>query len=225
MNAVVASFGILACLCQAWFATTNAEMALFDENSRIIFSVVVGYFAADLVVTIVFKFAYWQVFIAHHVFALCPYAFYLFGKSCSQSNGTCLTYGLASFLLVEFSTLPVNALDFLTQTGYGDSSMAIIAFYALYLIWIPTRLYVPWNILFFTVRVIYPLWGWQPCAVSSYAGCAFIVVFCTYIFFAMHTPAMYRRWVPRSIETKSNQESISLLESQPVYVSLDETRK
>ncbi|CAM9831296.1 unnamed protein product, partial [Ectocarpus sp. 8 AP-2014] len=156
---------------------------------EITFSISIGYFLFDLSVILWWMLPMWTVFVAHHVVALTPYVITQFFYTCHQGQ-----YVLLLFLLVEASTIPLNAMAFLEDLGRRRTPEHRIAHGAMYSLWFVFRILLPlYLLLLIWTKIAQNISTEEACLVPSMVCAHIIAVFCMGVFFFLLTPEVYCR--------------------------------
>ncbi|CAM9327349.1 unnamed protein product [Phaeothamnion confervicola] len=131
----------------------------------------------------------WSVFLLHHIIALTPYAISNFYQECTYGM-----YELVLFLLVETSTVPLNAVNLYELTGKEGTRGHTLSFYCLFASWALFRVVLPVYLLICVWIYAFPhVAAESACLVPSLVCAHLIVVFCVYVFFAVLVPDFVRR--------------------------------
>jgi hypothetical protein len=154
-----------------------------------------GYFFTDLAMILVFKMPLWGVFAAHHVFALIPIGTNLYSNNCRFGS----TLLIALFLLVEVTTIPLNMQTFAEQYGFAsESRLYTVCFYATFLLWIPSRIFVPVamdTLMITRIAEAHPF-AEIACFIPGMISAFLITIFCLAVFAGLLVPALVGRWRP-----------------------------
>eukprot|EP00903_Cladosiphon_okamuranus_P021750 g19998.t1 len=156
---------------------------------EITFSISIGYFLFDLSVILWYMLPMWTVFVAHHIVALTPYAITQFFYTCHQGQ-----YVLLLFLLVEASTMPLNAMAFLEDLGRRRTLEHRCAHGAMYFLWFMFRVLLPiYLLVLIWTKIADNISTEEACLVPSMVCAHIITLFCVGVFCFLLTPEIYTR--------------------------------
>jgi hypothetical protein len=186
LHALLVPAGLVLCVrsCGLW------EEPLLNtcRPAEAFFSISIGYFLVDLVLIVLFRTEFWQVFVLHHSLALLPYAINNFVPHCSHSHLL-----LSLMLGVEVSTVFLNVKWWLEQTDTAAGLPYAAAVYATYASWFLVRVLNPIYVVVLMVVQVFPYYGWDRRVVVSYAVVMVVALFCWYCFLFLFTPEVWHR--------------------------------
>ncbi|CAN0379194.1 unnamed protein product, partial [Laminaria digitata] len=117
-----------------------------------------------------------------------PYVITQFFFTCSKGQ-----YLLLLFLLVEASTVPLNAMAFLEDLGRRRSTPHRFAHGVMYALWFVFRFLLPiYLLVMIWTKVVQDISSEEACLIPSMICAHIIALFCIGVFCFVLTPEVYR---------------------------------
>ena len=170
-----------------WFQTTS-NLSVLERNMCIS----AGYFLYDLTVVLASRMDLWQIFVFHHVAALWPLLFVLFGG--------CENYAFfgSGYFFVEMTILPLQLVHWCETLKKPNSWIAALGYHLTFWLWLPFRLVIPVYMTYNGIGVVMQgddTVGFWQCKLPVGQGGVAIWAFCWLIFAAHIGPGYYKRVV------------------------------
>jgi len=224
VHALISVFGVLICLSTNNWTKESISFGS-DKLCRTIFSISIGYFFQDGVILIKHKMQLYEVFIAHHIIASIPYMMNNF--FCEHG-----TFVLASFLLVEVTSLPYNLVTMIEFCGKESTPLYRPAYLVLFVTWIIFRVILPLILLIILFSIVVPEWFYSHnrpdslllssfCILPSTVSAHLITAFCWYVFFGLLIKNFKTVWIKRRRTGSTGERSAIVTDVNDTYDSTE----